>query len=147
PSGSTIDGVKAYIYKWAQRASGAPRVADATIQLIVGGSRVGDNKANTTPDWDSTEDVYEYGGDNDLWGLILSDSDVNASNFGIAIRAANTYTAAPISLQARVYHIKMQVSYTPPSGNPGAMFMLFSVKDRIREIIEASKPKLWLPEV
>lgn len=61
---------------------------DETVQLLINGSRTGTNKAtNTSLTVTSNPDTYTlYGGASDLWGLSLSPSDINNSNFGVAFR-------------------------------------------------------------
>ena len=54
-------------------------------KLIKGGSQSGDNKASNTSIPTSVGNV-DFGGASDLWGNTLSDSDINASNFGIAVQ-------------------------------------------------------------
>lgn len=59
-------------------------VADETISLMIGGSVVGSNKAITTTTWGASS-VVTYGGSSDLWGLTPTVSEINASDFGVAI--------------------------------------------------------------
>lgn len=137
PSGSTIDGIEALV----RRAGNSSYISEHTIQIIKGGSRSGANKAGAT--WTSTTPTTStYGGASDLWSNSLTRSDVIASNFGLAIRASNSGSSA---LQARVYYAQMKVHYTEPAGNTGAFFALFSVKDRIREILRPRR-RFWMPE-
>ncbi|MBX3580851.1 MAG: hypothetical protein KF810_03005 [Rhizobiaceae bacterium] len=141
PSGATIDGVEARVRKWS---GGGP--TDHTIQLIVGGTRSGDNKSAGAA-WaspSSTNVSYDYGGASDLWGLSLSRSDVVAVNFGLAVRAARVGGSGG-TVNIRVPYIQLKVHYTEAAGNTGAFFALFNVKDRLREILKPKK-KFWLPE-
>ena len=55
------------------------------VKLIKGGSQSGDNKASGNSLPTSVGNV-NFGGASDLWGNTLSDSDINASNFGIAVQ-------------------------------------------------------------
>jgi hypothetical protein len=57
-----------------------------TLKLVKGGSIVGDNNAGDTSIGTSDTDTYlSFGGSDDLWGNILTPSDVNSSNFGVAV--------------------------------------------------------------
>ena len=63
-------------------------VIDRSIQLIVGGSIVGDNKSEGATWATSDTDTYvSFGGVADLWGNVLNESLVESSDFGVAIRA------------------------------------------------------------
>lgn len=139
PAGSTIDGIEALVRHYN---SGSFQY-DHTVQLIIGGSRSGSNKASGTVWASNTIENFTYGGASDLWGLTPTRGDVVASNFGLSFRMSNQIalgTSTP-----RVYYIQMKVHYTEAAGNTGAFFALFNVKDRIREILKPKK-RFWLPE-
>jgi len=104
PSGSTINGIEVLL----ERSSTLGRGSDHTIQLVKGGSVSGNNKASQT--WPASEATYTYGGSSDLWGLSLSDTDINASGFGATVRAQSSSNA-----YANVDHIEITVYYTPPA--------------------------------
>jgi len=54
-----------------------------TVQLIKDGSQTGDDKASGSLTSSFVE--YSFGGSSDLWSLSLSPSDINSSDFGVAI--------------------------------------------------------------
>lgn len=87
PAGAVIDGIVVRVKR--REVAAADNVCDHTIQLIVGGSRVGDNKADTATEWPTTTTNKDYGSSSDKWGLTPTKAEVEASNFGIAIRAGN----------------------------------------------------------
>lgn len=83
PSNETVVGVTVYIERSVQGGA-----VDNSVRLIVGGSIVGDDKADDDP-WPSSDAVAEYGGATDLWGLTtLTPADVNAQDFGVALSAS-----------------------------------------------------------
>lgn len=84
PGTATILGVQVSVKK--RVTAGTPgSVTDGTVQLIKGGVQSGNN--NAAPfDWFGTYTTSIYGGSNDLWGLTLTPTDVNAANFGIAFQ-------------------------------------------------------------
>lgn len=88
PGNAVIVGVEARV----DRSANDPDFNDHTIQLIVSGSRSGDNKADVPTDWPASPANVDYGGASDLWGNTLSVAIVNASNFGLAIRG--TYASS-----------------------------------------------------
>jgi hypothetical protein len=137
---ATVQGIEAKLTRY--RDSGSTTIYDYTIQLLVGGTRSGSNKADTTTNWPTAAADVVYGGDDDLWGLSLTSADVDGSDFGLSIRVGPN--AGITNRLCYISHVWLNVTYEP-AGNPGAFFALFSVKDRLRDIL---KPKrgLWLPE-
>jgi hypothetical protein len=103
PSGATIDGIVVRV----DRLATANLITDHTIQLIIGGSRSGDNKADTMTTWPSSAATKDYGSASDLWGLTLAEADIESSTFGVAIRVSSTGTAS-----AQVDAIWIDVYYT-----------------------------------
>lgn len=103
PTGAIVEGVEVRV----DRSANDPNFQDHTIQLIVSGSRAGDNKADTGSDWPTSPATVDYGGEADLWGNVLSPAIVNASTFGVAIRG--TYAS---SVQGLVDAIWINIHYT-----------------------------------
>lgn len=85
PVGSFVNGVTAAI---TRSSSVETAIADTDIQLVVSGSRAGDNLASG-PLWPTGSTVKTYGGSTNLWGNDLTRAIVNASDFGIAIAVQN----------------------------------------------------------
>lgn len=141
PSGATIDGIEARVRGGSAVAN---QIADNTIQLIVGGSRAGANNASATkwPTYSNRANA-DYGGASNLWSLSPTRADVVASNFGLAVRV--TQTSGSGTGYARVYSVWLNVHYTEATGNTGAFFALFSVRDRLREILKPRR-RFWMPE-
>ncbi len=77
---------------YAQSTSSTGSVlTDDGAQLIVGGSRVGTSAhTNTSLVNNTTDQTYTFGGPTSLFGTTLTDSQVNASNFGFAFAAEST---------------------------------------------------------
>lgn len=72
---------------------GGPAQTDEIAQIVQSGSRVGDDKATGANDYGPTSNsdiTVNYGGSSDLWGLTISDSDVNDSGFGWAYAQKRT---------------------------------------------------------
>jgi hypothetical protein len=80
------------------------REIDHAVQLIKGGTIVGNNLANTTS-WPATDAYVSYGGSSNLWGSTWALSDINANNFGVAI-AARIQNGT-----ARIDHVRVSVTY------------------------------------
>jgi len=95
---------------YATRMFGTTTVADNVIRLVVDGTVVGDNKADTTTDWSYTEDVFPYGGDTILWGLTPSVAEINAVDFGVVL---SVYQGTAIT-----YYLKaLNFGFSIPSGS------------------------------
>ena len=75
-------------YASGKVANGSDIGAYLNAQIVKGGSRTGDIK-DVSPESKATK---TYGGASDLWGVSLSDSDVNASNFGVSFQGVDELT-------------------------------------------------------
>ena len=100
PSTATIIGVEVEVDQFGDQP-----VRDSTVKLIKGGTITGTNKATST-NWPDPEEAATYGGAEDMWGTTLAYSDVNASNFGVAINVTGTTGVANID------QIRMKIWYT-----------------------------------
>ena len=118
PTGATINGILVEF----ERYKNAGGITDNIVKLVKGGVISGNDKANTLADaWGAGSGNERYdpypssGASTDLWGLTLTPSDINASNFGVAISAEYTGGTTGTAL---VDHIRITVYYTPlTSGN------------------------------
>ena len=92
PTGALITGVTVTMNRYSSGSSPS-YVKDNIVELIRGGSIVGLNRANTSTTWPTSLGTATYGGTADTWGLTgLSSTDINATNFGVALSATNTNT-------------------------------------------------------
>lgn len=108
PTNATINGITVTI---TRRASAASSARDNTVQLLVGGTASGTNLATTTS-WPTTAAAATYGSSTSLWGLTLTPAQVNASNFGVNIRASRTNNSPTVSVD----HVEISVCYTTAAG-------------------------------
>lgn len=113
PVGATINGVVVEIERSC--AGSALRAKDSGVYLVKGGTVSGNNKADTSITWPTTDTYKTYGDSSDLWGLTLNQSDVNASTFGVVISATNVGASLDIF---RIDHIRITVYFSTPSGSP-----------------------------
>lgn len=116
PAGSTIDGV----YVEVRRQGASLAHSDQSVRLVIGGSAAGDNKAKSGT-WSTSDTTQTYGGAADKWGLTPSDSDINASNFGLAFQCKNALGG---SRTAYVDFIRITVYYTAAAGVAKQMHQL-----------------------
>ncbi len=117
PSGATIDGIEV---GYDAYKSGGMNCAYSTVKLIKGGSVSGDNKGSSyTYTGTSDTDTYQtFGGASDLWGLTLTESDVEASNFGVA---ASFTLQSPSSFTLYADHVQLKIYYTESGGTTHAL--------------------------
>lgn len=117
PGGATIDGVTVEIeHSYATGAPYHPR--DSSLMLVKGGTISSTDKASGTT-WPAagSEAYASYGGAADLWGLSLSDTDVNATDFGVALSVTCDNTGKG-SVGFNVDHIRITIDYTAGGGGP-----------------------------
>jgi hypothetical protein len=107
PAGSTISGITAEVER---AASNSNSIEDYDVYLLKAGAPSGNDKASTT-DWTTLDSTRTYGGSTDLWGTTWTEAQVEASNFGLRLKARNLTTS---SRAAYVDHVEIRVYYTPP---------------------------------
>ncbi|WP_317899569.1 T9SS type A sorting domain-containing protein [Aurantibacillus circumpalustris] len=79
------------------------READHSVRLVKGGVITGNNYAQTTSAWSTTDAYTSYGTPTDLWGTTWADSDINATTFG-AVLSATVQNGT-----ARVDHMRITI--------------------------------------
>ena len=104
-SGATINGIVAEIER--HEVSAQP-VADSSLLLVKAGVPSGTDHASGT-NWPSSDAYATYGSSSDLWGLSWTDSEINASDFGVALLMSE---GGGGSFDAFVDHMRITVYYT-----------------------------------
>ena len=107
PSGATIDGILVEVERKKQNSIGS--VSDTAVKIVKGGTVGSTNKA-IGGYWSTTDTYISYGGSSDLWGETWSDSDINATDFGVVF--SPTVTGGKGAGVANVDHIRVTVYYT-----------------------------------
>lgn len=94
PSKTVIRGIVARVAY--SGGVGNPPPTDTIVKLVKGGSVVGNNKALGTSLTAETPTINtrDYGSSLDDWGVNLTSSDVNSSNFGFVISVTGTGSTA-----------------------------------------------------
>jgi Right handed beta helix region/Secretion system C-terminal sorting domain len=85
PANAEILGVEVEIEKQSSDDTGINYSRDLNIRLLRNNIMVGTNHANVSENWPTSKTTSIYGSNTDLWGTTLTASEVNASNFGVAI--------------------------------------------------------------
>jgi hypothetical protein len=117
PTDATILGLAVDL---GETVSSASTVQSDTIKFIkggtIGGSNVISSPANITQDASYPYTVpTRYGSAASLYGQAFTPSDINASNFGVAVAYKNpTVTSSTVT----VWAARIVVSYTSPSQSP-----------------------------
>jgi hypothetical protein len=117
PATAIVVGVEARVQK-SRADVGDGTSADRVVQLVVGGSIVGDNNGDLVTDWPGSATDVDYGGAADLWGLSLSKAQVEASDFGVVI-SAEFIDFITGTVAIAVDAIWMNVHYVLPGANRG----------------------------
>ena len=105
PAGATINGV--VVENKTKDSYNASNGWD-NVRLIKGGVSGG---TNHRPLIDGTNEIYvAAGSSSDLWGLTLTPSDVNSSDFGVGFYEQPNNLGNPRTIS--VNHIRMKIYYT-----------------------------------
>lgn len=113
PFNATIEGIIVRIEKKGSHQNTG--VADYVVKLIKSDSSLGTENKAKTGSWQYTADTnYDYGSASDLWSDLWTASDINSSNFGLAISCG----IGPSGLATTAYidDISITVYYSLPSG-------------------------------
>ena len=105
PLSATINGI---LFE-PQNTEHCEESIDTRIRLVKGGV-IGSTDRSTGSDWGNGSYI-PYGSSSDLWGTTLTPSDVNASNFGIALAAHSVNGNSCVGVD----HVRATVYYTIPS--------------------------------
>lgn len=118
PTSADIVGVEFVIKRFNDNLGSAGVVSDNSIKFIVGGSITG-NDIDSGATWPTTLTENTIGGPTTLGGLSLTPSQLNANNFGVAIKAnliadfSDTANAKIDSIKTRVYYTQTTITPTP----------------------------------
>lgn len=108
PNGATITGVIVEVKRYLTQNDPNNNTWEAVympISLVKGGSIQGTTTSG--PDhWYSQNQYTAKGGPQDMWGITLTPTDVNASNFGVAFAVQSTNAIANVDA------IRIRVCYT-----------------------------------
>lgn len=119
PTGSTIDGITVEIRK---RRLGDLQSAPSDVQVrIIKGGAIGATDRSSAVAWGTSYAYTTYGSSSDLWGETWTVTDINATDFGLAL--AVSFGAGKFNSGAQVDAVRITVTYTPPPGHPAVKRM------------------------
>jgi hypothetical protein len=114
PTDASIKGIQVSIGRFRSGGS-TGEIQDNSLRLIKGGSVTGNNNGATSVNWPTSETVASYGTTTDLWGSSWNVSDINASNFGVALVVDNTNTFSFLGTRtANIDYIQVSITYAVP---------------------------------
>lgn len=105
---NTIVGIEVEIEKFGDK------IKDNQVRIVKGGS-IGTTDQSDNANWSNTDtDSYTlYGASNDLWGETWTPSDINASDFGVAISAIRVGGGGGAAVP-NIDHIRITVYFEIP---------------------------------
>lgn len=107
PGTARVDGILVEI-----KISGVEGTSrDHTIQLLKNGNRVGTNKARFSTAWPVSLTFISFGSSTDLWGASWNQSDINSTNFGIAISVKNKKKRGNPVATPRIDYVRISVFF------------------------------------
>lgn len=134
PSGATIDGIVVEIKK---QSVSSLWTKDNAVRIIKGGT-IGSTDKSLVGDWPSSLTWATHGSSSDLWGESWSHSDINATDFGVAISGIENNGSNFIYGQIDL--IRITVYYTAGGGSSGAAMHYY------RQCQRHEQPRLILPD-
>jgi hypothetical protein len=103
PGGSTIEGI---VVEIEHKESGSTVAKDNRVRIVKGGTIGSTDKASAS-EWPTSDAYASYGRFDDLWGETWSSTDINATDFGVALSAIGLGAGT-----ASVDHIRITVYYS-----------------------------------
>ncbi|MDF2189250.1 T9SS type A sorting domain-containing protein [Paraflavitalea sp. CAU 1676] len=113
PAGATICGIVVTIERRAAGLAVGGSIQDAAVLMVKNGVIGGTNHASGAA-WPSSDATVTYGGNADLWGLSWTPADINAGNFGVAVRASLSAGVVSLALTAHIDYVSVTVHYSNP---------------------------------
>lgn len=107
----TVDGVVVEVNRGT--FFGSTAVEDLVVRLRKPDGTLSDDKASGG-DWPASAATATYGGAADLWGLTVSDAEVNDADFAVEFSIQNNGTAGDDS--GRVDYVRVTVHYSTGGG-------------------------------
>lgn len=119
PAGATVVGVECTLTNIYETGGGGA-VSIQGVMLIKGGVASGDSKLTGQALITAPGATHTAGGAADLWGLTLTEADVEAANFGVRLRVQAGVAAGGCGVNA----ISLTVHYTDPAGRAASLMMM-----------------------
>jgi hypothetical protein len=122
PIGATIDGIVVQIEKYCTISNANNYIVDNEVKIVKSDGSFGTtNNADVSTKWPTTDTYVTHGGNTNLWGETWSASDINNSNFGVAIKAKQFWDFKDTNPLPYIDHIRITVYYTEGGGGGSAI--------------------------
>lgn len=132
PSSATICGIIVEVERNASGLIGiGASITDNSLKIVKAGAIAGTDHASGAA-WPSSEAYASYGNSTDSWGTTWTPSQINASNFGIAISAKLTTGLAALFLTPGIDHIRISVYFNVVVPITLKSFTAKQVSDKVR---------------
>ena len=105
PTTATINGIEVEIKHFAGNSA---ITKDNGVYLRKTSGQVGGNYASGNSWLTAYSEIYNYGGQNDLWGTTLNVADINSVDFGLDFNIIQTGANAVTN---SVYYVKIKIYY------------------------------------
>lgn len=121
PAGSTINGIAIQVKRYNEYQY----TYDEGVYIVKADGSIGtSNKALATA-WGQTNVYFDYGGSTDLWGETWMASNINDTDFGVALYVKyNDSSGGSIGNGVFIDHIQIKVYYTEPTPTIGTKYPL-----------------------
>lgn len=109
PDYANIIGAKVTVVR---KADASANMFDKSVRLTIDETAMGDEKANTSLAWTSSNTTVTYGDSLDDWGLGLTPSMVNNADFGVLVSVNRTTGSG--SKKAYIDYLTLRITYEVP---------------------------------
>jgi len=115
PATATIRGIKVELERSADTLSA---ISDTSVRLMLHNGTIGSDRSNATT-WTTSDQLVTYGNATDLWGLPLTPTLLNNSDFGfvISVTGGAAGTAQVDSINMTVYYTTDTCTYSTGNWN------------------------------
>jgi len=104
-------------------------IVDNSVMLVKNGIITAYNLASPTP-WNLTDANTQYGNSSELWGNSWTYSDINSSNFGVAISCKLTFG---VLATAEIDNVKISITYY--MGSLPVELVYFESENKINKVL------------
>lgn len=106
----SITAISVVVYRFTDVAA---TVRDTTLQLLVNGSTIGNNLADTSTNWPTSRGSASYGGGLGVWGTFPTLSDFLNGLVGLRFKATNS--SGSLTCVPEVDYIEITLTLTQPA--------------------------------
>lgn len=117
PTGATINGIE--VSREVSKNNNPLVISEAAARIVKGGT-IGTTNKSVADNMTTTDTDYVSGSETDLWGETWTAADINATNFGCALRYQSSGAGADTTVQ--VDSVMITVFYTDNNVSPHQVY-------------------------